>query len=54
MKYILVTGAFGGMGRATVKALTEKGFRVFALDKRSESPKKTSSRLKPTLQAKKA
>ncbi len=34
MKYILVTGAFGGMGRATVKALAEKGFRVFALDKK--------------------
>ena len=33
MKDILVTGAYGGMGRATVKALCEKGFRVFALDK---------------------
>ena len=30
---ILVTGAYGGMGRATVKALKERGFRVFALDK---------------------
>ena len=30
---ILVTGAYGGMGRATVKALLERGFRVFALDK---------------------
>ena len=30
---ILVTGAYGGMGRATVKALKEQGFRVFALDK---------------------
>lgn len=38
MKYILVTGAFGGMGRATVKALTEKGFRVFALDKKIGEP----------------
>lgn len=34
MKYILVTGAFGGMGSATVKALAEKGFTVFALDKK--------------------
>ncbi len=30
---ILVTGAYGGMGKATVKALQEKGFRIFALDK---------------------
>ena len=33
MKNILVTGAYGGMGRATVKALLEDGCRVFALDK---------------------
>ena len=31
---ILITGAYGGMGRATAKALRDKGFRVFALDKR--------------------
>ena len=30
---ILVTGAYGGMGKATVKALKDRGFRVFALDK---------------------
>ena len=30
---ILVTGAYGGMGRAMVKALKARGFRVFALDK---------------------
>ena len=30
---VLVTGAYGGMGRATVKALKARGFRVFALDK---------------------
>ena len=34
MKYILVTGAFGGMGRATVKALAGRGFSVFALDRK--------------------
>ena len=34
MKYILVTGAYGGMGRATVNLLKEKGFSVFALDKK--------------------
>lgn len=34
MKTVLVTGACGGMGRATVKAFAEKGYRVFALDKK--------------------
>lgn len=34
MKDILVTGAFGGMGRATVSALVSKGYRVFAIDKK--------------------
>lgn len=32
-KYALVTGAFGGMGKSTVKLLLENGFTVFALDK---------------------
>lgn len=36
-KDILITGAFGGMGRATVQALTVRGYRVFALDKRVEN-----------------
>ena len=34
MKYILVTGAYGGMGYKTVKQLASKGFTVFALDKK--------------------
>lgn len=34
--YILLTGAYGGMGRATAKALSERGFYVFALDKSTE------------------
>ena len=34
MKYILVTGAYGGMGQATVRLLREQGFSVFALDKK--------------------
>ena len=35
-KYVLVTGAYGGMGRAVTNALKEQGFCVFALDKRVE------------------
>ena len=30
---ILITGAYGGMGRTTAKALRDSGFRVFALDR---------------------
>ena len=33
MKDILVTGAYGGMGRATVQALVRAGYRVIALDR---------------------
>lgn len=33
MKDILVTGAYGGMGRAAVLAMKARGFRVFALDR---------------------
>ena len=33
MKYVLITGAYGGMGYATVKMLVQNGFTVFALDK---------------------
>ena len=33
MKYVLVTGAYGGMGYKTVKMLIKKGYTVFALDK---------------------
>ena len=31
---VLITGAYGGMGFETAKALRDKGFRVFALDKK--------------------
>ena len=34
MKDILITGAYGGMGRAAVRIFSEQGFRVFALDRR--------------------
>lgn len=33
MQYVLVTGAYGGMGKATVQALKNKGYFVFAIDK---------------------
>lgn len=32
-KSVLVTGAFGGMGRAATEMLAKRGFRVFALDR---------------------
>ena len=34
MKYALITGAYGGMGYPTVKALVKQGYTVFALDKK--------------------
>lgn len=30
---ILITGAYGGMGRATARELRDSGYRIFALDK---------------------
>lgn len=38
MKYVLLTGAYGGMGRKTVEALTAQGFSVIALDKKISEP----------------
>ena len=40
MKYILVTGAYGGIGSAVAKMLSERGFCVFALDKRAGAAEK--------------
>lgn len=34
MKYVVVTGAYGGMGQATTKLFAENGFTVFALDRK--------------------
>ena len=34
MKHVIVTGAYGGMGYAAVRALRDKGYFVFALDRR--------------------
>ncbi len=33
MKTVLVTGAYGGMGRAAAQLLRDRGYRVFALDR---------------------
>ena len=33
MKYVLVTGGRGGMGKAVVDCLANAGYFVFALDK---------------------
>ena len=38
MKYVVITGAYGGMGYKTAKLLSENGFTVFALDKKVEDP----------------
>ena len=35
MKDILITGAYGGMGRAAVQAFRAQGYRVFALDQKT-------------------
>lgn len=38
MKTVLITGACGGMGKATAKLLKEEGYKVFALDIRAFEP----------------
>ena len=37
MKSIIVTGAYGGMGKAVVNKLVSCGYNVFALDLKTES-----------------
>ena len=39
MKNVLITGAYGGMGRATAQLLSKRGYRVFAIDRRVEASK---------------
>ncbi len=34
-QYILITGAYGGMGRAAAQSLSDRGFRIFALDRKT-------------------
>ena len=36
-KYVLITGAYGGMGRAAVSCFKERGYTVFALDRAVEA-----------------
>ena len=38
MKYVLITGAYGGMGYETAKQFASNGFKVFALDKFVKTP----------------
>ena len=38
MKYVVITGAYGGMGYKTAKLLSENGCTVFALDKKVKDP----------------
>lgn len=38
MKYVLITGAYGGMGYQTAKHFASSGYTVFALDKKVLSP----------------
>ena len=38
MKYVVVTGAYGGMGYEVIKTLSQNGFTVFALDKKVKDP----------------
>ena len=39
MKDILITGAYGGMGKAATEYFSNCGFRVFAIDRRVDEPK---------------
>lgn len=49
MKYVIVTGAYGGMGASTVKALLAQGYFVFAIDKSVGEPKENLLPIKADL-----
>ncbi len=54
MRSVLITGASGGMGRATTELLLKKGFRVFALDlKESEADSENLISIKADLTSEK-
>ncbi|MBR2023793.1 MAG: SDR family NAD(P)-dependent oxidoreductase [Clostridia bacterium] len=38
MQYVVITGAYGGMGHKTAQAFAERGYTVFALDKQVGEP----------------
>jgi glucose 1-dehydrogenase len=46
-KVVLVTGAAGGIGSATVTAFAEAGWRVLATDRRPEAPPPSAARFYP-------
>ncbi len=43
MKYVLVTGAYGGMGKAVTTALKSAGYYVFAMDKKVDATQGSSA-----------
>lgn len=49
MKYIAVTGAYGGIGKAVVDILKNNGYFVFALDKEIENEEKNVMPIKTDL-----
>lgn len=49
MKDVLVTGAYGGMGREAVLSLVLQGYRVFALDRVVSDPEKNIIPIKADL-----
>lgn len=47
MEYVLITGAFGGMGKAAVQAFQKAGYFVFALDKNIENSSENAENILP-------
>lgn len=49
MKYVLLTGAYGGMGRAVARALADAGYFVFAVDREVGEPEENVLPIKADL-----
>ena len=49
MKHVIITGAYGGMGYAAVKSLKDKGYFVFALDKKVQEAEENVMPIEVTL-----